>query len=57
MEEIGLEHKARVDELDEIGVIDQSKDGKWRLIERGDNKYQSGCFILPKGYAEGYFSE
>ncbi|MBI4972263.1 MAG: permease [Candidatus Omnitrophica bacterium] len=57
LEEIGLEHKARVDELDEIGVIDRSKDGKWRLIERGDNRYQSGCFILPKGYAELNFRQ
>lgn len=52
LEEIGLEHKIKVDQLDEIGVIERFKNGKWRLIERGDNKYQSGCFILPKGYAE-----
>lgn len=34
LEEIGLENKAKVDELDEIGVIEQTKDGKWRLIKR-----------------------
>jgi len=52
LEEIGLEHKAEIDELDEIGVIEQAKDGKWKLIERGDSKHQSSCFVLPKGYAE-----
>ncbi|MCM8771423.1 MAG: permease, partial [Candidatus Omnitrophica bacterium] len=57
LEEIGVEHKAKIDELDEIGVIEQTKDGRWRLIERGDNKYQSGCFILPKGYAELNFRQ
>jgi len=57
LEEIGLEHKAKVDELDEMGVIEQTKEGRWRLIERGDNKYQGGCFILPKGYAELNFRQ
>ena len=57
LEEIGLDHKAKIEELDEIGVIEQSKDGKWHLIERGDSKYQSGCFILPKGYAELNFGQ
>ena len=57
LEEIGLEHKAEIDELDEIGVIEQAKDGKWKLIERGDSKSQSGCFVLPKGYAELNFKQ
>jgi len=50
LEEIGLEHKEKIEELDEIGVIEQAKDGKWKLVERGDSKYQSGCMILPQGY-------
>ena len=57
LEEIGLEHKAEIDELDEIGVIEQAKDGKWKLIERGDSKHQSSCFVLPKGYAELNFRQ
>jgi uncharacterized membrane protein YraQ (UPF0718 family) len=57
LEEIGLENKARVDELDEIGVIEQYKDGKWRLIERGDAQHQGSCFILPKGYTELNFRQ
>lgn len=57
IEEIGLEHKAKVEELDDIGVIEQSRDGKWHLIVRGDSKYQSSCFILPKGYAELNFGQ
>ena len=57
LEEIGIEHEAKVDELDEIGVIEQAKDGKWRLIERKDSRYQSSCFILPKGYAELNFRQ
>jgi len=50
LEEIGLEHKEKIEELDEIGVIEQAKDGKWKLVDRGDSKYQSGCMILPQGY-------
>ena len=57
LEEIGLEHKTEIDELDEIGVIEQAKDGKWKLIERGDAKHQSSCFVLPKGYAELNFKQ
>jgi len=57
LEEIGTEHEEKINELDEIGVIEQSKNGKWHLIERGDSKYQSSCFILPKGYAELNFGQ
>lgn len=57
LEEIGIESKAKIDELDEIGVIEQDKSGRWHLIERGDSKYQSSCFILPKGYAELRFRQ
>ncbi len=57
LEEIGLEHKAKIEELDEIGVIEQAKEGRWKLIERGDSQYQSSCFILPKGYAELKFRQ
>lgn len=57
LEEIGLEHKVKIDELEEIGVIEQSKDGKWRLIKIGDSKYQSRCLILPKGHAELNFRQ
>jgi uncharacterized membrane protein YraQ (UPF0718 family) len=57
LEEIGAVHKAEIDELDEIGVIEQAKDGKWKLIERGNSKHQSSCFILPKGYTELNFRQ
>ncbi|MCM8765832.1 MAG: permease [Candidatus Omnitrophica bacterium] len=57
LEEIGLEHKTKIDELDEIGVIEQNKEGKWHLIERGDSQYQGSCFILPRGYAELNFRQ
>jgi len=57
LEEIGVGYKAEIDELDEIGVIEQAKDGKWKLIERGDSKHQSSCFVLPKGYAELNFRQ
>lgn len=57
LEEIGIGYKAKIDELDEIGVIEQDKSGRWRLIERGGSRYQSSCFILPKGYAELKFRQ
>jgi uncharacterized membrane protein YraQ (UPF0718 family) len=57
LEEIGLEHKAKINELDEIGVIEQDKNERWHLIERGESEYQSSCFILPKGYAELNFRQ
>lgn len=57
LKEIGLEHKAKIEELEEIGIIEQSKDGRWRIVERGNNKYQSGCFILPNGYADLNFRQ
>ncbi len=57
LDEIGLEHKSEVDELDEIGVIEQDKNGKWRLIERVNSKHQSSCFVLPKGYSELNFKQ
>ena len=57
LEEIGVGHKEEIDKLDEIGVIEQAKNGKWKLIERGDSKHQSSCFVLPKGYAELNFGQ
>jgi uncharacterized membrane protein YraQ (UPF0718 family) len=56
LEEIGLEHKKDIEELEEAGIIEQTRDGRWRLIERGDSKYESGCMILPQGY-QGRFRE
>ena len=57
IDEIGKEHASQIEELDETGVLEQSKDGRWKLVERGDEKQQSSCFILPKGYTELGFKE
>ncbi|MCM8820515.1 MAG: permease [Candidatus Omnitrophica bacterium] len=50
LEEIGPEHKDKLEELEMAEVIEQTKDGKWRLIQREDSKYQAGCMVLPQGY-------
>ncbi|MCM8771451.1 MAG: permease [Candidatus Omnitrophica bacterium] len=56
LEEIGLEHKEKLEELEEAEVIERTKDGRWRLIQRDDSKYQAGCMILPQGY-QGTFGQ
>jgi len=56
LDEIGIENKAKLEELEEAEVIEQTKDEKWRLIQRDDSKYQSGCMILPQGY-QGTFGQ
>jgi uncharacterized membrane protein YraQ (UPF0718 family) len=57
LEEIGSGHKEKLEELEEAEVIEQTKDGKWRLIQRDkSSKYQSGCMILPQGY-QGTFGQ
>jgi len=56
LEEIGLEHKDKLGELEEAEVIEQTKDGKWRLIQKDTSKYQSGCMVLPQGY-QGTFRQ
>ncbi len=56
LEEIGIEHKDKVEELEEAEIIEQTKDGKWRLIQRDKSQYQAGCMILPQGY-EGSLKE
>ncbi|MGC8765872.1 MAG: permease [Brevinematia bacterium] len=50
LEEIGIENKAKIEELEEAEIIEQTKSGKWRLIQRDKSQYQSGCMILPQGY-------
>ncbi len=50
LEEIGQEHKDKLEKLEEAEIIEQTKDGKWCLIKRDTNKYQAGCMVLPQGY-------
>ncbi|MCM8792709.1 MAG: permease, partial [Candidatus Omnitrophica bacterium] len=56
LEEIGQENKEKLEELEESEIIEQTKDGKWRLIQRDTTKYQSGCMVLPQGY-QGTFRQ
>ncbi|MCM8830417.1 MAG: permease [Candidatus Omnitrophica bacterium] len=56
LEEIGMENKDKIEELEEAEIIEKTKDGKWRLIIRDKSQYKSGCMILPQGY-EGSFKE
>ncbi|MCM8827423.1 MAG: permease, partial [Candidatus Omnitrophica bacterium] len=56
LEEIGQENKDKLEELEEAEIIEQTKEGKWRLIKRDTNKYQAGCMVLPQGY-QGTFKQ
>lgn len=56
LKDIGSGHKDKLDELEEAEIIEQTKDGKWRLIEKDVSKHQSGCMILPQGY-QGTFGQ
>lgn len=48
LEEAGIENKEKLIELEDIGLLQRSKDGKWALIERDLSSHQNACFILPK---------
>lgn len=56
LDEIGIDNKTKIEELEEAEIIEKTKDGRWRLIQRNDANYQSGCMILPQGY-QGTFSQ
>ena len=48
LEEAGIENKEKLIELEDIGLLQRTKDGKWSLIERDLSSQQNACFILPK---------
>ena len=48
LEEAGIENKEKLIELEDIGLLQRTKDGKWSLIERDLSSHQNACFILPK---------
>lgn len=53
----GEENIDKLKELDEVGLIEQSKEGKWRLVNRDMSTHQNACFVLPQGSEELSFRE
>lgn len=50
LEETGGEKNLdKLKELDEVGLIEQAEDGKWKLVNRDMSAHQNACFVLPQG--------
>jgi len=50
LEEAGGEKNLdKLTELEETGLIEQSKEGKWKLVNRDMSAHQNVCFVLPIG--------
>jgi len=49
LEEAGTENLDKLKELDEGGLIEQTNEGKWRLVNRDMSAHQNACFVLPTG--------
>jgi len=49
LEEAGRENLDKLKELDKVGLIEQTKEGKWRLVNRDMSAHQNACFVLPTG--------
>jgi len=50
LEEAGGEKSLdKIKELDEVGLIEKTKEGKWRLVNRDMSAHQNACFVLPQG--------
>jgi len=45
----GEKNLDKLTELEEAGLIEQSKEGKWRLVNRDMSAHQNVCFVLPTG--------
>jgi len=48
LEDVGVENKEKLIELEEVGLIKKTKDKKWQLVERDLSAHQNACFVLPK---------
>ena len=48
-DQLGIENKEKLEKLEEAEII-ENINGKWYLINRKDENYQSGCMVLPQGY-------
>lgn len=49
LEEAGAENLDKLKELDGTGLIEQTGDGKWKLVNRDMSAHQNACFVLPQG--------
>lgn len=50
LEEAGGEKNLdKLKELDEVGLIEQIEEGKWKLVNRDMSAHQNACFVLPEG--------
>ena len=49
LEEAGEENLDKLNELEEAGLIEQTEEGKWRLVNRDMSAHQNACFVLPTG--------
>jgi len=57
IQEIGIEHKGKLLELEEMGLLEQNEKGKYQLAERDLTSRQNACFILPTGSKELSFGQ
>ena len=53
----GEENIDKLKELDEVGLIEQTDEGKWKLVDRDMSAHQNACFVLPQGSEELSFRE
>lgn len=49
LEEAGRENLDKLKELDKVGLIEQTKEGKWKLVNWDMSAHQNACFVLPTG--------
>lgn len=57
LEEVGIENKEKLKQLEEIGLIQKTKDSKWALVERDLSSHQNACFVLPKDESNFTFKQ
>lgn len=48
LEEAGRENLNKLKELEEVGLIEQTEEGKWKLVNRDMSAHQNACFVLPE---------
>lgn len=48
LEEAGSENGEKLKTLEDIGLLQKTKDNRWSLIERDLSAHQNACFVLPK---------
>lgn len=49
LEEAGRENLNKLKELEEASLIEQTEEGKWKLVNRDMSAHQNACFVLPQG--------